>query len=72
MPLNKTQLEAALLAVLEQQATNGGNPEQSRKAIAKGFSDAIDAFIKTGTVNTQVTGTATAGVVAGTGTGAIS
>lgn len=74
MPLVKSVLEAAILAAFEKQAakqSEGDAPAQSLKEIAADLATAIDAYIKTGTVNTVVTGTSPSGPVTGTGVGSI-
>lgn len=75
MALNKTVLEQAIKAVFDQQAAKNqtsDDPAISRQEIAKGLANAIEAYVKSGTVNTTITGTATGGAVTGTGTGTIS
>lgn len=72
MALNKASLEMAIKAVFDRQAASSNDPAVSRQEMAKGLADAIDLYVKTGTVNTAVTGTATGAAVTGTGTGAIS
>ncbi len=56
MPLNTPQLQADILAVLDDMATRIADPEQARKDFALQLASAIADHIKTGTVTT--TGTA--------------
>lgn len=75
MALVKSVLETAILAAFEKQAAKqqeGDDPAASRQEIAADLATAIDAYIKTGTVNTVVTGTSPSGPVTGTGVGTIS
>lgn len=75
MPLNKAILEAALLAALTEQANKtqvSDDPAVSRQQLATKIADAIDLFVKSGLVNTTVTGTSPSGPVTGTGTGSVS
>lgn len=75
MPLNKAGLQAAILAALNKQAnkTNANDdPATSRLELASDIADAIETFVKTGLVNTTVTGTSPSGPVSGTGIGSIS
>lgn len=75
MALVKTVLEAEILAAMAKQASKTGendNPEVSRKEFAADLANAIDAYIKSGSVNTVVTGTSPSGAVTGTGVGNIS
>lgn len=63
MALNKTGLKAAILAIFEDMATREDHPETVREDFATQLSDAIDAFVKTGTVTTTGTATAQTGVI---------
>jgi hypothetical protein len=82
MSLNKTQLTAALKGIFDgvsPEATGQIDPEQLRQKIASEMADAIDAFVKSGTVTVasgiavSTTGSATAqtGATTATGTGTI-
>ena len=74
MALVKATLAAAILAALDKQAakqSEGDDPAVSRVEIATELADAIDLYIKSGTVNTIVTGTSPSGPVTGTGVGSI-
>ena len=75
MPLNSIALNAAIKAAFDKQAlknTNNDDPAVSRQEIADDLTAAFEAFVKCGSVQTTVSGTAVGGVVAGTGTGSIS
>lgn len=75
MALNKLGLELAIKAVFDQQATKdqpSDDPAISRQEMAEGLANAFDAYVKSGTVSTAVTGVATGAAVTGTGTGTIS
>ncbi len=70
MPLNKVMLKGEIKTLLEDMMQR---EESSFEEFAGKLADAIDSFIKSGTVTTVVTGTcatpAGAGTIAGTGTG---
>ena len=68
MALNKAQLAADLQAIL----ADGQASAKTQAEVAQAFADAIDAFVRSGTVTTTVTGTCSTGPVAGTGTGILS
>jgi hypothetical protein len=67
MALNKAQLAADLQAILG----DGQAGAKTQAQVAQAIADALDVFVKSGTVTTSVTGTCSTGPVAGTGTGAI-
>ena len=67
MALNKTQLAADLQAVFE--AGQGGTKSQAQ--VAQALADAIDAFVRSATITTTVTGTCSTGPVAGSGSGTV-
>lgn len=73
MALNKAKLKTDILTILTTMRTK---TEVSDDEYATKLSDAIDAFVKTGTVNAGITvstsGTAAAQTGATTGTGIIS
>lgn len=74
MALNKQVLEQAIKAAFDKQAAKSGvndDPVVSRNELAKSLADAFDAFVKSGTVSTTVTGTSPSGAVSGAGTGSI-
>lgn len=75
MTLVISTLSAAILAAMNKQAAKtdpSDSPVVAQQEFADDLATAIDAYIKTGTVNTTVTGTsATGGPVAGTGSGAV-
>lgn len=73
MALDKTILAQALKAAFDAQSDKQVDPAAARAQQAEQVADAIDAFIKSGSVQTTVTGTsATGGAVTGTGLGNIS
>lgn len=75
MPLNKTVLEQAIKAMFDKQAAKeqtSDDPVVSRQEMAQDLANAIDAYVKSGTVNTTITGVSPSGAVTGTGTGTIS
>lgn len=63
MALDKTGLKAAILSIFEDMATRVDDPEQARKDFATQLSDAIDVYVKTGTVTTTGTATNQTGVI---------
>lgn len=73
MALNKSALQTSLESIF-----NDLNPEKTPADVAQQMADAIDTFVKSGTVSTTVTGTTSPAVpgapstVTGTGTGSIS
>jgi len=75
MALNKAILETAIKAVFDQQAAKNqpnDDPAISRQEMAQGLANAIDDYIKSGIVNTTLTGVSPSGAVTGTGIGSIS
>ena len=68
MALNKAGLKTEILAILSDMSTREDHPETAREDFATQLSDAIDAYVKTGLVTVNTTGTSTAQ----TGTGTIS
>ena len=66
MPLDKTTLQSQLQAIFEDL-----DPSKTPEQVAQEMADAIDVFVKSGTVNTAVTGSCPTGAVTGTGTGAV-
>lgn len=75
MALVKTVLVAAIEAALNKQAgktAEGDDPKDSVKEFAADLADAIDVYIKSGTVNSTVVGTSPSGPVTGTAVGTIS
>lgn len=81
MALATPILENAILKALEESSKitvdtnsasdNSSKSEKARKDTAKALADAIEAFIKSGTVTTNVTTTGSASAQTGTGTGKI-
>jgi hypothetical protein len=69
MALNKTVLKTTIVALLTEMLTK---EENSIEEFATRLSDAIDVFVKTGTVSVSVSTTGTATAQTGTGTGTIS
>lgn len=62
------------MAAFEKQAgkqTAGDDPAASRAEFAADLATAIELFVKTGTVNSVVTGTSPSGPVTGTAVGTI-
>lgn len=82
MPLIKATLKTEILDALNASSNIVVNPnsetdnktksENARNAIAEALANAIDKFVKSGTVTTTVTTTGSASAQAGTGTGSIS
>lgn len=80
MPLNKAQLKTDLLAAFTDAKAKKENPDAALDAIATAISDAVDAYVKTGTVTvasgiavaTTTPAGAGAGATTATGTGTIS
>lgn len=71
MALVKSTLKAAVLAALQKQAAKtaeGDDPAASAEQLASDIADAVDAYIKTATVVSVVTGTSPSGPVTGTAT----
>ncbi len=65
-------LENALKAAFDHGSSAGvSDPVQERAYQAKEIAKAIEAFVKTGTVQVTVTGASPSGTVTGTGTGNI-
>ena len=63
---------AALSSVLQQIFADGQNGLKTQVQVAQAIADAIDAFVKSGTVTTTVTGTdSLGGPVVGAGTGSV-
>jgi hypothetical protein len=64
---------AALSSVLQQIFADGQAGAKSQAEVAQAIADAVDMFVKSGTVTTTVTGTDSMGgpVVVGAGTGTV-
>tara|TARA_R110000868_G_scaffold52171_6_gene165045 strand:+ start:29384 stop:29602 length:219 start_codon:yes stop_codon:yes gene_type:complete len=71
MSLNKANLKTALIALFTAEQDEEENANQSIERLATGISDAVEAFVKSGTVNVNVTTTGTATNHTGGGTGNI-
>ena len=67
MALDKATLAAELEGIFA--AGQGGAKTQAQ--VAQAIADAIDTFVRSGTVTTTVTGTCSTGPVAGSGTGIV-
>lgn len=72
MSLNKTNLKSALINLFTAEQDEETDANASVERLAQGIADAVDAFVKSGTVNVTVTTTGSATAQAGTGTGTIS
>ncbi len=72
MALVKATLKAAIFDAFKKQQQKEKNPDDALNDIADRLSTAIDAFIKSGTVNVTVATTGTAAAQTGSGTGTIS
>lgn len=66
MPLDKTTLKQRLTALANNMASRTADPAQARADYVDGLADAIEAFVKTGTVTGTVTTTGTATAQGGT------
>jgi hypothetical protein len=71
MALNKSGLEASIKALLSEEKGKTDNASSIDNISVK-LATAIEAFVKSGTVNTTVTTTGSASAQSGTGTGSIS
>lgn len=74
MALLKETLKAQILAAFQKQAAKKketDDPAKSAEELADDLASAIDAYIKTATVNTTVTGASPSGPVTGTGVGSL-
>lgn len=70
MPLDKPQLVNDILSLFNDESDKDVDPTEARQRQAHRFANAIDAFVKSGDVNTTLTGTsATGGAITGTGKG---
>ena len=69
MALNKSALKNTIVALLTDMLAK---EENSIEEFATRLSDAVDVFVKTGTVSVTVATTGTASSQTGTGTGTIS
>lgn len=72
MALDKTTLKESILDLLDELSEREDKPEDAREDFATGLSDAIETFVKSGTVNVTVHTTGTASAQSGTGTGGVS
>lgn len=73
MALDKTTLKSSIKSALLAAATeeDPANFDAAMDALAGSLSDAMDLFVKSGTVTTTVTGTLPDGPVAAAGTGGV-
>lgn len=71
MSLDKAGLKTAIKDLLSDMAGRDNDPEQAREDFATQLSNAIDTYVKTGTVNVTVSTTGTATAQTGTGTGSV-
>ena len=67
MALDKTTLAGTLTQIF----ADGQAGAKSQAQVAQAIADAIDAFVRSGTVTTSLTGTCSTGPVVGTGTGVV-
>ncbi len=68
MPLNKPLLVTEIVTVLKKAEQNTSNKNKAQLDLAKGLANAIEKYVRSGTVTTTVITTSGAG----TGTGIIS
>lgn len=59
MALDKTGLKNAILTIFNDMATRVDHPETAREDFAAALSNAIDVYVKTGTVTIVTTGSST-------------
>ncbi len=71
MSLNKAALKDAIVALLTAEQDEEESATDSINRIAQGMADAMDAFVKSGTVSVNVSTTGTATSHTGTGTGSV-
>ena len=73
MALDKTSLKASIKQAFNDQRSNTNDPDGAIDDLASKIADAVDLFVKSGSVSTSVstviTGTSPSGAVTGTGTG---
>lgn len=69
MALDKTTLKSTIEGILTDMESRD---EDAKSEFATRLSDAIDLFVKSGTVNVTVSTTGTASAQTGTGTGSVS
>ena len=71
MSLNKAALKDAIVALLTAEQDEEESATDSINRIAQSMADAMDAFVKSGTVSVNVSTTGTATSHTGTGTGSV-
>tara|TARA_R110002012_G_scaffold25348_4_gene84157 strand:- start:107 stop:313 length:207 start_codon:yes stop_codon:yes gene_type:complete len=67
MPLNKPMLVTEIVTVLKKSEQNTTNKNKAQLDLAKGLANAIEKYVRSGTITTTVVTTSGAG----TGTGVI-
>ena len=73
MPLDKPKLIADILNLFNDESDVEVKPAEARQRQAQRLADAIEAYVKSGDVNTVLTGSSlTGGAVTGTGKGKLS
>jgi hypothetical protein len=72
MALVKQTLEAQLTTLFDSLASDAGDPAAARQRLVQELATAVDAYIKTATVNVTVVTAGTATNHTGTGTGTLS
>lgn len=72
MALDKTGLKTAIKNLLNDLSTRESDPATAREDFATAISNAIDTFVKSGTVDVTVSTTGTSSAQTGTGTGSVS
>lgn len=66
MPLNKIALKERLNQLYDDQASRTADPAQARSDFVDGLADAVEAYVKSGTVTGTVSTTGTAAAQSGT------
>lgn len=72
MPLNKVALKAAIKEAFDFESEKDVNPAEARARQAEKLANAFEDYLKSGDVETIVTGTYGGGVINGNGTGKVS
>ena len=72
MPLNKPSLINDIIDVLKKVEKEEKSKEKARMEFAKGIANAVEKYVKSGTVTTNVVTAGSAVAQTGTGTGTIS
>ncbi|MBN2669991.1 MAG: hypothetical protein JXR60_12290 [Bacteroidales bacterium] len=71
MALDKISLKSSIKQAFNDQRSNTNDPDAALDDLAAKIADAVEVFVKSGTVNTTVETTGTAAAQTGTGTGNI-